>query len=99
MAQAEHLDYNTIGQRVPVSYRGVAEAKVASDDASTRPAGYNTALFTALEQTNLDGILFGASKIGFRDITDGTSIFLLYDRYKGILSTSIRLRDEGGQTW
>ena len=73
MSQDEHLDYNTIGRRVPVSYRGVAGAKVASDDASTRPAGYNTVEFTALEQTNLDGMLFGASKIRFADVYDGTS--------------------------
>lgn len=77
MAQAEHLEYNTIAKRVPVSYRGVAGAKVASDDASTRPAGYNTSAFTALEQTNLDGMLFGASRIGFRDVLDGSSNTLL----------------------
>lgn len=77
MAQPEHLDYNTIARRVPVSYRGVAGAKVASDDASTRPAGYNSAAFTALEQINLDGVLFGASRVGFRDILDGTTHTLL----------------------
>ena len=77
MAQEEHLDYNTIAKRVPVSYRGVAGAKVASDDASTRPAGYNTAAFTALEQTGLDGMLFGASRVGFRDVTDGSSNTLM----------------------
>jgi prepilin-type N-terminal cleavage/methylation domain-containing protein/prepilin-type processing-associated H-X9-DG protein len=77
MAQPEFMNYNTIARRVPVSYRGVAGAFVASDDASTRPAGYNTARFTALEQVNLDGVLFGASKIGFRDILDGTTNTLL----------------------
>lgn len=77
MAQPEHMNYNSIVGRVPVSYRGVAGAKVASDDASTRPAGYNTSQFAALEQRGLDGILFGASKIGFRDITDGSSNTLM----------------------
>ena len=77
MAQPEHLNYNSIAARVPASYRGVAGAYVASDDASTRPAGYTTAKFTALEQTQLDGVLFGASKIGFRDILDGTTNTLL----------------------
>ncbi len=75
--QPEHIDYNSIAGRVPVSYRGVAGAMVASDDASTRPAGYNTAAFMALEQPDLDGILFGASKIGFRDITDGSTNTLM----------------------
>jgi prepilin-type processing-associated H-X9-DG protein len=77
MAQPEHLNYNSIAARVPVSYRGVAGANVASDDASTRPAGYTAAKFTALEQTPLDGVLFGASRIGFRDILDGTTNTLL----------------------
>jgi prepilin-type N-terminal cleavage/methylation domain-containing protein len=77
MAQPEHIDYNNIVGRVPVSYRGVAGAKVASDDASTRPVGYRTAEFMALEQTDLDGMLFGASRIKFRDVTDGTSNTLM----------------------
>lgn len=77
MAQPEHMDYNTISNRVPVSYRGVAGSKVASDDASTRPAGFNTAGFTALEQTDLDGMFFGASRVSFGDIADGTSNTLL----------------------
>jgi len=77
MAQPEHINYNTIVGRVPVSYRGVAGAMVASDDRSTRPAGFNTPEFTALEETPLDGILFGVSKIGFRDITDGSSNTLM----------------------
>lgn len=77
MAQDTYLNYNTIARRVPVSYRGVAGGKVASDDASTRPAGFNTADFTALEQINLDGVLFGASRVRFGDIADGTSNTLL----------------------
>lgn len=82
MAQDEHLDYNTIARRVPVSYRGVAGARVSSDDASTRPSGYNSTGFTALEQTNLDGILYGASRIGFRDILDGsTNTILIGESY------------------
>ena len=38
-------DNEGITGRVPVSYRGVAGALIASDDLSTRPAGFNTAQF------------------------------------------------------
>ncbi|MBL8815387.1 MAG: DUF1559 domain-containing protein [Planctomyces sp.] len=66
-------DNNGIPNRVPVSYRGVAGALIASDDLSTRPTGYNTAAFRALEEANLDGMFYGCSRINMRDITDGTS--------------------------
>ncbi len=59
--------------RVPVSYRGVAGALISSDDLSTRRPGFNTAIHRALEEVNLDGMLFGCSKIRMRDVTDGTS--------------------------
>lgn len=59
--------------RMPVSYRASAGAMISSDDASTRPAGFNTAAFKALENRDLDGIFFGCSNIKMRDIIDGTS--------------------------
>ncbi|MFM7832499.1 MAG: DUF1559 domain-containing protein, partial [Planctomycetaceae bacterium] len=62
-----------IDGRVPVSYRGVAGALIASDDLSTRPTGFNTAAHGALEQVNLDGMFYGCSNVKMRDITDGTS--------------------------
>ncbi len=77
MAQPSYLNYNSIQRRVPASYRGVAGAKVSSDDASTRPAGYNTPDFTSLEQPHLDGLLYGASRVRFGDILDGTSTTLM----------------------
>ena len=77
MNQAMHLNYNSIEKRVPVSYRGVAGAKIASDDLSTRPAGFNTSEYKALEQIDLDGVLFGASRVRIGDITDGTSNTML----------------------
>ncbi|MFM7039926.1 MAG: DUF1559 domain-containing protein [Planctomycetaceae bacterium] len=69
----EPRDNEGITGRVPVSYRGVAGALIASDDLSTRPAGFNTAQFLALEQVNLDGMFYGCSNVRMRDITDGTS--------------------------
>lgn len=73
LARREAFSNQGIPNRVPISYRICAGSTVASDDASTRPAGYNTAQFTALEQANLDGIMYGASKTRMRDITDGTT--------------------------
>lgn len=73
MAQQTHLNYNSIGKRVPVSYRGVAGSKVSSDDASTRPSGFDGSEFKALEEINLDGVLYGASRVRLGDIKDGTS--------------------------
>lgn len=66
-------DNENIPGRVPVSYRACAGSMVSSDDASTRPAGFNTAAFLTLEQNNLDGMFYGCSNIKMRDIIDGTS--------------------------
>lgn len=66
-------DNENIPGRVPASYRACAGALIASDDLSTRPAGFNTTAHRALEEANLDGMFFGCSRIQMRDITDGTS--------------------------
>ncbi len=70
-------DNESITGRVPVSYRGNAGALIASDDLSTRPAGYNTTAHRALEEANLDGMFFACSKINMRNVTDGTSNTIL----------------------
>ncbi len=77
MARPENIDNQGIPNRVPVSYRVCAGSNVASDDASTRPAPFNTAAFSALEQPSLNGIMFGASRTNLRDVTDGTSNTIL----------------------
>ncbi len=75
-------DNQGIPNRSPVSYRGVAGSMISSDDLSTRAAGYNTAAYSALEGEPSDrdsyvrrseGILFGASRVKIKDVTDGTS--------------------------
>jgi hypothetical protein len=70
-------DNEDIPGRVPVSYRACGGSMISSDDASTRPAGFNTPAFLSLEQNNLDGMFFGCSNIRMRDITDGTSNTIL----------------------
>lgn len=77
MAQPIRQDYNGIVGRVPASYRVVSDSLAASDDASTRPAPYNTATYLSLEQYPLNGIMFGCSNTGIRDILDGTSNTLM----------------------
>jgi prepilin-type N-terminal cleavage/methylation domain-containing protein len=77
MAQPVHEDYNGINDRVPASYRVVADSLASSDDASTRPVPYNTAAYLSLEQYPLDGIMFGCSNTGLRDILDGSSNTLM----------------------
>jgi prepilin-type N-terminal cleavage/methylation domain-containing protein len=83
MARAEHWDtYNGIVGRVPISYRCVADSLAASDDNSTRPAPYNTPTYPSLERVPLDGVMFGQSKIGIKDIIDGaTNTLLLGESY------------------
>ncbi len=56
-----------------MSYRASAGSWISSDDISTRPAGFNTSAFKALEELNLDGMFWGCSSVKLRDITDGTS--------------------------
>lgn len=77
MAIPEQQTNAGIPNRTVTSYRAVAGAYVSSDDASTRPAPYNTSQYKSLEETNLDGMMFGASKIRMKDVTDGTSNTLL----------------------
>ena len=82
-------DNEDIPGRVPVSYRASAGSMISSDDASTRPAGFNTAAFKSLEENNLDGMFYGCSNIKMRDITDGTSNTILI----GESRTSIYVKD------
>jgi len=66
-----------IPNRVPVSYRAVAGAKISSDDRSTLPVGYDTADFKALEDVPLDGLMFGGSRVTAGSVADGYSNTLL----------------------
>ncbi|MCA8995875.1 MAG: DUF1559 domain-containing protein [Planctomycetaceae bacterium] len=71
MPVAEHLNNNSIEDRVPVSYRAVAGGNAVSDDLSTIPSGHPQ---IALElQDGLDGMFYGCSNTKMRDLTDGTS--------------------------
>ncbi len=63
----EHRDNSGIPGRVPATYRAVASSTADSDDPSTSATGRH------LELRDLEGIFFGDSRIGFKDITDGTS--------------------------
>lgn len=65
----EHLNYNGIPGRVPVSYRANGGSEVTSDDSSTRPIP-NTKSF---EMLGLNGVFYACSATRFGDITDGTS--------------------------
>lgn len=73
MIQPVREDYNGIDGRVPTSYRVVADSLASSDDKSTRPAPYNTASYLSLEQYPLDGMMYGCSSTGLRDVLDGAS--------------------------
>ena len=88
MDQEEHVKSQDdtmaypILQRVPVSYRGVAGAKVSSDDVGTMSAGYTTAEgYCSLKDVDLcDGVMVGARKadrptqgVRIAEIKDGTS--------------------------
>ena len=68
--------------RVPVSYRGVAGAKVSSDDVSSMSPGYTTAEgYCSLKDVDLcDGVMIGARRLDrpafgvrFGEVRDGTS--------------------------
>ena len=82
-------DNEDIPGRVPVSYRACGGSMISSDDASTRPAGFNTAAFKSLEENNLDGMFYGCSNIKMRDVIDGTSNTILI----GESRTSIYSKD------
>ena len=77
MSQPIRADYNGIIGRVPASYRVVADSLASSDDTSTRPAGYNTAIYPSLEKFPLSGIMYGDSSTSMRDVMDGTSNTLM----------------------
>lgn len=72
----EYLTNEGITNRVPVSYRGCAGSNVYSDDISTIPAGVPAGA-RALEEINLDGILWGNSGVRMAEVLDGTSNTIL----------------------
>ncbi len=65
----EHMTYNGVTDRVPVSYRGNGGNEVTSDDTSTLPVPGTK----SFEMTNLNGVFYGCSAIRFGDMSDGTS--------------------------
>lgn len=65
--------YNDIPRRAPVSYRANGGNEVSSDDASTRPVGGTK----SFEDPDLNGVMFGCSRIRFSDLTDGMSATVL----------------------
>jgi prepilin-type N-terminal cleavage/methylation domain-containing protein/prepilin-type processing-associated H-X9-DG protein len=88
MTQPEHAKSQDdtmaypILQRVPVSYRGVAGARVSSDTPSSMPTGYQVAdgYCSLRDVDKCDGVLIGARSIGaptqgvrLREVGDGTS--------------------------
>ena len=72
MSRPEHDNNQGIPGRVPNSYRGCAGSNVYSDDASTIPAGVPVGA-KSLEESPLDGMMYGCSSIRINDVKDGTS--------------------------
>lgn len=72
MAQPLHVDSSGITGRVPASYRGCGSSEVLSDDPSTAPPGWRS-----FQEREHNGIFYGCSSVGFRDILDGTSTTVL----------------------
>lgn len=71
-----HMDNSGIPERVPISYRGCAGSNIYSDDRSTIPGSAPSGA-KALEEVPLDGMLWGGSKVRFREVIDGTSKTIL----------------------
>lgn len=65
----EHMNYNSIANRVPVSYRANGGDEVTSDDESTIPIPGTK----SFERLDLNGLFYACSAIKFGDITDGLS--------------------------
>ncbi len=66
---AEHMPYNGVADRVPVSYRGNGGDEVTSDDTGTITIPGTK----SFEMVELNGIFYGCSAIRFGAISDGTS--------------------------
>jgi prepilin-type N-terminal cleavage/methylation domain-containing protein len=78
----ESFSDSGIPDRKPASYRVVTGSLIASDDNSTRPAGFNVAPYTSLEfspnrDPGVNGMMVGAGSTNMRDVTDGTSNTLM----------------------
>jgi prepilin-type N-terminal cleavage/methylation domain-containing protein len=69
----EHMNYNGIPSRVPISYRVVGGSIVSSDDKSTRVGvpGLAATSTGSFEDKYLDGTFYACSYTRFADVTDG----------------------------
>lgn len=72
MVQPLHVDNSGITGRVPASYRGCGSSEVLSDDPSTAPRGSRS-----YQEVEHNGLFYGCSSIGLRDVLDGTSTTVL----------------------
>jgi prepilin-type N-terminal cleavage/methylation domain-containing protein len=72
-----HVSNQGIERRVPIGYRAVAGAWIASDNLSTRASGYKTSQFSALAEWPLDGMMFGSSNVRAATVEDGLANTLL----------------------
>ena len=77
MAQPEHVDFNSIQGRVPVSYRVVADSLASADNTSEQVAPYILPRYRSLEMTPLDGMIYGESSTRLGDVLDGLSNTLM----------------------
>jgi prepilin-type N-terminal cleavage/methylation domain-containing protein len=69
MPVAEYITNQGITNRVPSSYRGNSGSQATTDDDWTLTISGTR----SLENMQQDGIFFGCSSVGFRDVTDGLS--------------------------
>jgi prepilin-type N-terminal cleavage/methylation domain-containing protein len=63
----KYITNQSIPNRVPASYRGVASSTADSDDASTSKVG------RSMENIDLEGIFFMCSHVRMAEVADGTS--------------------------
>jgi hypothetical protein len=63
----KHITNQSIPDRVPASYRGVASSTADSDDTSTSKVG------RSFEMHDLEGLFFACSHVRMAEVADGTS--------------------------